>query len=94
MPEEPKSEFHLAYELARESCQAFLLRIDQNSSGQAVCHPGFVGRRIVVGVGAEFEPDKISLDAVRSRKEKLPASGASAQDVIPQVRRRQIELPL
>jgi hypothetical protein len=29
-----------------------------------MCHPSFVGRGIVAGVGAEFEPDKISLDAV------------------------------
>ncbi len=68
-------------------------RAQKRPQGGDLRHPG-LRTGVVVGVGAEFKPDKISLDAVRSRKEKLPASGASAQEVIPQVRRRQIELPL
>ena len=57
-PQQPVTELYAIHKMPRDFCQALLLRIDQNSSGEAMDYPGFVSWRTVAGIGAKFDTEK------------------------------------
>src|SRR4030081_9696 len=63
-PQQPVNELYAIHKMPRDFCQALLLRIDQNSSGEAMYYPGFVSWRTVVGIGAKIDTEKIFLDSI------------------------------
>ena len=69
--QQAKTKVHLIYELTRDSCQARLLRINQNGARQAMDYPSFVGWRTVIGVGAKLDPEKVFFDSIIVKKKSL-----------------------
>src|SRR6266850_1082550 len=62
--QQTKTKGHLIYKLTRDSCQARLLRVNQNGSGQAMDYPSFVSWRTVIEIGAKLDAEKIPVHSI------------------------------